>query len=321
MPGHFVACNTVLLGIDGVTPQRILIDCDPGHDDAIALLLALASPEVELLGVTTVAGNQTLEKTTANAIRVLDFVGRGDVAVAAGADRPLLREPFVAAYVHGDTGLDGPDLPPPQRDPVAQHAVDFLAEHVSGTTLVPIGPLTNVALLLVRHPDARPERIVLMGGSIGLGNVTPAAEFNIWADPEAAARVFASGIELTMIGLDVTHQALLMADDAERLRASGRTGRMVAELYDFFHRFHEDTYGFGGSPIHDALALAHVFRPDLVETKHRHVAIDCESRVNRGRTVVDLWNRTGEEPNAHVGVGVDGRGFIELLLERLPTLD
>jgi len=321
MRGHFVACNTVLLGIDGVTPQRILIDCDPGHDDAIALLLALASPEVELLGVTTVAGNQTLEKTTANAIRVLDFVGREDVAVAAGADRPLLREPFVAAYVHGHTGLDGPDLPPPQRDPVAQHAVDFLAEHVSGTTLVPIGPLTNVALLLVRHPDARPERIVLMGGSIGLGNVTPAAEFNIWADPEAAARVFASGIELTMIGLDVTHQALLMADDAERLRASGRTGRMVAELYDFFHRFHEDTYGFGGSPIHDALALAQVFRPDLVETKHRHVAIDCESRVNRGRTVVDLWNRSGAEPNAHVGVGVDGRGFVELLLERLPTLD
>ena len=307
--------------MDAVNAQRILIDCDPGHDDAIALLLALASPEVELVGVTTVAGNQTLEKTTANAIRVLDFIGRDDVTVAAGADRPLLREPFVAAYVHGETGLDGPDLPPPQREPLAQHAVDFLAERVSGATLVPIGPLTNVALLLAQHPDARPDRIVLMGGSIGLGNVTPAAEFNIWADPEAAARVFASGIEVTMIGLDVTHQALLLSDDAERLRASGRTGRMVAELYDFFHRFHEDTYGFGGSPIHDAVALAYVFRPDLVETKHRHVAIDCESRLDRGRTVVDLWNRTGEEPNAHVGVGVDGRGFIELLLERLPTLD
>jgi len=307
--------------MDAVNAQRILIDCDPGHDDAIALLLALASPEVELVGVTTVAGNQTLDKTTANAIRVLDFIGRDDVTVAAGADRPLLREPFVAAYVHGETGLDGPDLPPPQREPLAQHAVDFLAEHVSGATLVPIGPLTNVALLLAQHPDTRPDRIVLMGGSIGLGNVTPAAEFNIWADPEAAARVFESGIEVTMIGLDVTHQALLLSDDAERLRASGRTGRMVAELYDFFHRFHEDTYGFGGSPIHDAVALAYVFRPDLVETKHRHVAIDCESRLDRGRTVVDLWNRSGEEPNAHVGVGVDGRGFIELLLERLPTLD
>jgi inosine-uridine nucleoside N-ribohydrolase len=301
--------------------ERILLDCDPGHDDAIALLLALASPEVELLGVTTVAGNQTLEKTTANAIRVLDFVGREDMTVAAGADRPLVRDPFVAAYVHGETGLDGPDLPPPQREPIAQHAVEFLAEHVTGATLVPIGPLTNVALLLAEHPDARPDRIVLMGGSIGLGNVTPAAEFNIWADPEAAACVFASGIELTMIGLDVTHQALLMTDDAERLRASGRTGRMVAELYDFFHRFHADTYGFGGSPIHDAVALAYVFRPELVQTERRHVAIECASELNRGRTVVDLWQRTGREPNAHVGVGVDGRAFVELLLERLPTLD
>jgi inosine-uridine nucleoside N-ribohydrolase len=311
----------LLLGLDAVTPQRILIDCDPGHDDAIALLLALASPEVELLGVTTVAGNQTLEKTTANAIRVLDFVGRDDIPVAVGADGPLLREPFVAAYVHGETGLDGPDLPPPQREPLPQHAVDFLAERVAGTTLVAVGPLTNVALLLERHPEARPERLVVMGGAIGLGNVTPAAEFNIWADPEAAAQVFAAGIDLTMIGLDVTHQALLMTEDAERLRASGRTGRMVAELYDFFHRFHRDTYGFGGSPIHDAVAVAHVFRPELVQTEHRHVAIETTSELTRGRTVVDLWRRTGEEPNAHVGVGVDGRAFVELLLDRLPTLD
>jgi inosine-uridine nucleoside N-ribohydrolase len=298
-----------------------LIDCDPGHDDAIALLLALASPELELLGVTTVAGNQTLEKTTANAIRVLDFVGRDDVQVAAGADRPLVRDPFVAAYVHGETGLDGPDLPPAQREPLARHAVDFLAEHVSGATLVAVGPLTNVALLLARHPEARPERIVLMGGSIGLGNVTPAAEFNIWADPEAAARVFESGLELTMVGLDVTHQALLLDEDAEHLRASGRTGQMVAELYDFFHRFHRDTYGFGGSPIHDAVALAYVFRPELIETKRCHVAIECRSELTRGRTVVDLWDRTEEEPNAHVVVGIDGRAFVHLLLERLPTLD
>jgi pyrimidine-specific ribonucleoside hydrolase len=302
-------------------PERILIDCDPGHDDAIALLLALASPELELLGVTTVAGNQTLEKTTANAIRVLDFVGRDDVQVAAGADRPLVRDPFVAAYVHGETGLDGPDLPPPQREPLALHAVDFLAEQVSGATLVAVGPLTNVALLLARYPEARPERIVLMGGSIGLGNVTPAAEFNIWADPEAAARVFESGLELTMVGLDVTHPALLLDADAEHLRASGRTGQMVAELYDFFHRFHRDTYGFGGSPIHDAVALAYVYRPELIETKRCHVAIECGSELTRGRTVVDLWRRTGEEPNAHVGVGIDGRAFVHLLLERLPTLD
>jgi inosine-uridine nucleoside N-ribohydrolase len=303
-------------------PERVLIDCDPGHDDAIALLLALASPEIDVVGVTTVAGNQPLEKTTANAIRVLDFVGRDDIPVAAGADRPLLREPFVAAYVHGETGLDGPDLPPPQRAPVEDHAVDFLAERVSGTTLVAVGPLTNVALLFARYPEARPERLVIMGGAIGLGNVTPAAEFNIWADPEAAARVFASGVDLAVIPLEVTHQALLMNDDAERLRTSGRTGRMVAELYDFFHRFHADTYGFGGSPIHDAVAVVHVFRPNLVETKHCQVEIECDSELNRGRTVVDLWNRTGEaEPNAHVGVAVDGRAFVELLLDRLPTLD
>jgi inosine-uridine nucleoside N-ribohydrolase len=301
--------------------ERILLDCDPGHDDAIALLLALASPEIELLGVTTVAGNQTLEKTTANAIRVLDFVGRDDVAVAAGADRPLVRQPFVAAYVHGETGLDGPDLPPPQREPVDQHAVDFLAEHARGATLVAVGPLTNVALMLALRPDARPERIVLMGGSIGLGNVTPAAEFNIWADPEAAARVFASGIAVTMVGLDVTHQALLRDEHVERLRASGRTGTMVAQLYDFFHRFHAKTYGFTGSPIHDAVALAYVFRPELVQTERLHVAIETGSELTRGRTVVDLWRRTDNEPNAHVGVGVDADGFIELLLERLPTLD
>jgi inosine-uridine nucleoside N-ribohydrolase len=304
-----------------VTPIPILIDCDPGHDDAIALLLALASPEVELLGVTTVAGNQTLEKTTANAIRVLDFVGRDDISVAAGASRPLEREQFVAAYVHGDTGLDGPKLPPPQRGPVEQHAVEFLAEHVAGTTLCAVGPLTNVALLLERYPEARPDRLVLMGGSIGLGNVTPAAEFNIWADPEAAHQVFESGLDVTMIGLDVTHEALLRSADVERLRASGRTGRMVAELHDFFHRFHAQTYGFDGSPIHDAVAIAHVLRPDLVRTQHRHVAIERDSALTRGRTVVDLWRRTGAEPNAHVGVAVDGEAFVELLLERIPTLD
>jgi inosine-uridine nucleoside N-ribohydrolase len=301
--------------------ERVVIDCDPGHDDAIALLLALASPEVELVGVTTVAGNQTLDKTTANAIRVLDFAGRDDIPVAAGADRPLLREQHVAAHVHGETGLDGPDLPPPQREPLEEHAVEFLARNVHGATLVPIGPLTNVALLLARYPEVRPARIVLMGGAIGLGNITPAAEFNIWEDPEAAARVFESGIELTMIGLDVTHKALLRSENAEQLRESGRTGRMVAELYDFFHRYHERTYGFDGSPIHDAVALAHVFRPDIVETEHRNVVVDTGPELSRGRTYVDLWHRTEQPPNAHVGVDIDGDAFVGLLLDRLPTLD
>jgi inosine-uridine nucleoside N-ribohydrolase len=302
-----------------MTPAPILLDCDPGHDDAIALLLALASPELELRGVTTVAGNQTLEKTTANALRVLEFVGREDIDVAAGADRPLVREPFVAAYVHGETGLDGPDLPPPQRQPVDQHAVDFLAERIAGRTLVATGPLTNVALLLARHPNARPERIVLMGGAIAEGNVTPAAEFNIWADPEAAARVFTSGLDLTMIGLDVTHKALMRDEHAERLRASGRTGRMVAELYDFYSNFHAETYGFEGAPIHDAVAVAHAFHPDFVATKRRHVAIDTQSELCRGRTVVDLWRRSGQEPNAHVGIEIQGEAFTELLVERLSS--
>jgi pyrimidine-specific ribonucleoside hydrolase len=302
-------------------PERIVLDCDPGHDDAIALLLALASPEVELLGVTTVAGNQTLEKTTANAIRVLDFVGRDDIPVAAGADRPLVREREVASHVHGETGLDGPELPPPQREPLDEHAVEFLARNLGGATLVAVGPLTNVALLLARHPDARPDRIVLMGGSIGLGNITPAAEFNIWEDPEAAARVFESGIEVTMIGLDVTHQALLMNEHAERLRGTGRTGRMVAELFDFFHGYHRRTYGLDGSPIHDAVALAYVFRPELVRTEHRNVVVDTGPELSRGRTYVDLWRRTERPPNAHVGVDIDGAAFIDLLFERLPTLD
>jgi pyrimidine-specific ribonucleoside hydrolase len=298
---------------------RILVDCDPGHDDAIALLLALASPELELLGVTTVAGNQTLEKTTANAIRVLEYVGRDDVPVAAGAERPLVREPYVAAYVHGETGLDGPDLPPPRGAPVAQHAVDFLAERIGpGVVLVPIGPLTNVALLLARYPERRPDRIVLMGGAIAEGNVTPAAEFNIWADPEAAARVFTSGIDLTMVGLDVTHKALFTARHAGRLE--GRAGTMVRELLEFYGRFHAEVYGFEGSPIHDALAVAQVFRPELVETKERGVKIDTESELSRGRTLVDLWGRAGWEPNCHVGVDVDADGFTELLIERINSL-
>jgi inosine-uridine nucleoside N-ribohydrolase len=305
---------------------RILLDCDPGHDDAIALLLALASPELELLGVTTVAGNQTLDKTTANALRVLEFVGRGDVPVAAGADRPLARELFVAEYVHGESGLDGPALPAPSGAPVEQHAIDFLAERILGSerpvTLVPVGPLTNVALLLARYPESagNVERIVLMGGAIAEGNVTPAAEFNIYVDPEAAWRVFRSGVPLTMIGLDVTHKALMGDEHAARLRASGAVGEMVAELYDFFIGYHRRTYGIEGAPIHDAVAVAQVLRPGIVETLPRHVDVDCESRLCRGRTVVDLWHRTGEEANADVGVDIDADGFLELLCERLGAL-
>lgn len=300
----------------------ILLDCDPGHDDAIALLLALASPELELLGVTAVSGNQTVEKTTANAIRVLDFLGLDDIPVAAGAAAPLVREQRVAAHVHGETGLDGPDLPPPQREPVEQHAVDFLAEQIrareGAVTLVATGPLTNVALLLALHPDARPERIVLMGGAIGEGNVTPAAEFNIWADPEAAARVFESRIGLAMVGIDVTHEALFTSAHQERLQ--GPVGELVRDLLRFYGEFHRTQYGWDGSPIHDAVAVAHVARPDLLETLHRGVRIDTGSELSRGRTHVDLWGRTGWEPNAQVAVDIRADDFLDLLVERLNSL-
>jgi pyrimidine-specific ribonucleoside hydrolase len=302
----------------------IVIDCDPGHDDAIAILLALASPEVELRGITTVAGNQTLEKTTRNALKVLELVDRTDVPVAAGADRPLRRELRTAANVHGESGLDGPDLPEPTTKPVDAHAVDLLAELIEpGVVLVPTGPLTNVALLLHRHPDVkeRLERIVWMGGAIAEGNVTPAAEFNAFVDPEAAAAVFACGIPVTMIGLDVTHQALFDTGHAERLRGTGVAGRAVAELADFFLEFHRLRYQFEGAPIHDAMAVAHVIDPTLVSTLHCNVAIETASQHCDGRTVVDRWHVLPDAPrNAYVGVDVDATRFLELLVERIATL-
>ena len=232
----------------------VLIDCDPGQDDAIALLLALASPELEVLGVTTVAGNQTIDKVTANALRVLELAGRSDVPVAAGADRPLVGELVVAADAHGETGLDGPDLPPPQGSPVEQHAVEFLAERLLASerpvTVVPLGPLTNVALLLAERPEAadRIERIVLMGGAIAEGNMTPSAEFNIWVDPEAAAYVFESGLDVTMVGLDVTNRAVLTPEHADRLRPQGRVGEAVAAMLDFYGAFYREAYDHGGMP-------------------------------------------------------------------------
>jgi len=305
-----------------MTATPVVLDCDPGHDDAIALLLALASPEVELVGVTTVHGNQTLDKTTANAIRILDLADRDDIPVAAGADRPLVRELVVASHVHGETGLDGPDLPPPRRAPSEEHAVDVLAERSrSGATVVATGPSTNVALLLARYSDVRPERIVLMGGAIGEGNITPSAEFNVWADPEAAHRVFQSGLDVTMVGLDATHQAIVTPPVVELLRAAGRVGAVVAELVDFYSRFHRRTYPeLGGSPMHDPLALAAVVRPELLRLEAAHVEVDCSWGAGRGRTNVDLRGRRGSEPNARVAVGVDAAAFLDLLVERLAAL-
>jgi inosine-uridine nucleoside N-ribohydrolase len=230
----------------------------------------------------------------------------------------------VADHVHGETGLDGPFLPPPSREPNAAHAVDVLVETIAASpapvTLVPTGPLTNIALLLERTGGDNVGRIVLMGGSIAEGNITPAAEFNIWADPEAAQRVFRSGLDVTMIGLDVTHQALLTPPIAQRLRATGKTGTFVAELVEFFSRYHRETYGWDGAPIHDAVAVAQVVRPAIVQTKRRNVEIETESELCRGRTVVDLWNRTDRGANADVAVGIDVDGFFGLLEERIARL-
>jgi inosine-uridine nucleoside N-ribohydrolase len=309
-----------------LTATSIVIDCDPGHDDAIALMLALASPELDLLGVTTVAGNQTLEKTTANALRILEVCGRGDVPVAKGAGSPLVRRRQVAAHVHGESGMDGPDLPPPGGRPVDEHAVSFLARLIRDregrVTLVPTGPLTNVALLLAVAPDARPDRIVLMGGSVGEGNRTPAAEFNIWADPEAARRVFESGIDVTMIGLDVTHQALVTEADADVLRGLGRVGKVAAELLDFYGLFHRASYpDLEGSPLHDPVAVAHVIDPGLVETRPAHIEVDCGWEQGRGRTNVDWRGRLdSHEPNATVGLGIDRAAFVQLVTNRLASL-
>jgi len=308
-----------------VAPIPILIDCDPGHDDAIALLLALASPEVELVAVTTVAGNQTLEKTTTNALRVLELAGRADVPVAAGAGTPLVRQRDVAAHVHGESGMDGPELVDPTTEPIAEHAVELMAREIrargGALTLVPTGPLTNVATLLALHPDARPERIVLMGGAVGEGNRTPAAEFNIWADPEAAHRVFTSGIDVTMVGLDVTHQALITADHADQLRALGRVGTFVADLVGFYARFHSKLYPeLGGSPMHDPVAVAQVIRPGLVDVRPAYIEVDCAWGPGRGRTNVDWRGRhDGREPNAHVALEIDADAFRSMLFERISS--
>ncbi|HET6867099.1 MAG TPA: nucleoside hydrolase [Solirubrobacteraceae bacterium] len=304
----------------------VILDCDPGHDDAIALLLALGSPEIDLLGVTTVAGNQTLEKTTANAIRVLDHVNRTDIPVAAGAPRPLVREPRTAGEVHGETGLDGPDLPGPSRLPEPMHAIDWIAQAVGESpepvTLVPTGPLTNIALFLARYPglESQLQRIVLMGGAIGEGNTTPAAEFNIWVDPEAAHRVFQSGVDITMVGLDVTHQALMTPPLVERLAAAGKAGKLVADLYEFYSQFHQRHYGWDGAPVHDAVAMAHVIDGTLLTTHHCGVLVDTGPEPSRGRTHVDVHGNMEWEPNCHAAVGIDADRFLEFLITRISSL-
>jgi inosine-uridine nucleoside N-ribohydrolase len=308
-----------------MTPTPIILDCDPGHDDAIAILLAVASPELDLQAVTTVSGNQTLDKTTNNALRVLELAGRTDIPVYAGADAPFVRKRDVAAHVHGESGLDGPDLPPPSQSAQPEHAVEFLGRRYRSSdtpVLVATGPLTNVGLLFATHVDARPERIVLMGGAIGEGNRTPAAEFNIWADPEAAQRVFAEGLDTTMVGLDVTHRALIKDEHTERMRGAGRVGKVVAELMDFYARFHKRRYtDLDGSPMHDPVCIAHLIDPTLMDVRDASIEVDCTTGPSWGRTNVDWRGREHSgPPNAKVGLDIDGPRFAELIVDRISSL-
>jgi purine nucleosidase len=313
-----------------MTARKIIIDTDPGQDDAVAILLALASPdEIELLGVTAVAGNVPLAMTERNARIVCELAGRPDVKVFAGCDGPLERPLVTAEHVHGRTGLDGPTLPEPTMPLAEGHAVDFIIDTLRredpGTvTLCPLGPLTNIASALRRAPDIAPRiaEIVLMGGAyFEVGNITPAAEFNIYVDPHAAAEVFACGAPITVLPLDATHKALVTTARNDAFRALGtRVGVAVAEMTDFFERFDKAKYGSDGAPLHDPCVIAYLLRPDLFSGRHINVEIETTSELTLGMTVADWWGVTDRLPNAVFIGHVEADGFFTLLTERLARL-
>lgn len=303
----------------------VILDCDPGHDDAIALVLALASPELELKAVTSSAGNQTPDKTLRNVLRMLTLLNRTDIPVAGGAVKPLMRDLIIADNVHGESGLDGPALPEagfaPQNCTAVELMAKVLRESPEPVTLVATGPQTNVALLLNSHPElhAKIARIVIMGGAMSLGNWTPAAEFNIFVDPEAAEIVFQSGIPVVMAGLDVTHKAQILAEDIERFRRIGNpVATTVAELLDFFMEYHKtEKWGFQGAPLHDPCTIAWLLKPDIFTTVERWVGVETQGKYTQGMTVVDYYFLTGNTPNTTVMTDIDREAFVELLAERL----
>ena len=306
----------------GPSARPVILDCDPGHDDALAIALAVVRPELDVLAITTVAGNAGLDATTRNAGRVLALLGRDDIPVAAGADRPLVREPWVPVQFHGESGLDGADLPEPAGPPAEATALELTATLLRAAsepvTIVATGPLTNVALLLHAAPRLRDQigQIALMGGSLGEGNTTASAEFNIWADPEAAHAVFCSGIPIRMAGLDVTHQALVLPADVARLEALGnRAGRVFADLMRFFAVHHRDRYGWDGPPVHDAIAVAWLLEPGLVDSRRLRVDVELGDGLTRGRTVADPEGLAGLPPNAEVGVAIDRERLIDVIVE------
>jgi inosine/uridine nucleosidase len=308
-------------------PRRVVIDCDPGHDDAVALLLAAGDPRLTLLGVTTVAGNQTLGRVTYNARMVATVAGLEHVPIVAGSARPLVRELRTAPEIHGESGLDGPAPIEPTVELTAGHGAQFLAETVlaepGAVTVVPTGPLTNLALALRMYPEITDavERVVLMGGSYTRGNTTPAAEFNIYVDPEAADAVFSAGWDLTMIGLDVTHLALYTPQVGERLAAiDTRAARWMAQLLTFFGESYRTSGRMGAPPIHDAVAVASVIDPSLVRTREARVEIETAGRLTRGMTVVD-FNANSNTRAHHVGVDLDVERFWDLVLAAVSALD
>jgi purine nucleosidase len=310
--------------------RKIIIDTDPGQDDAVAILLALGSPaELEILGIVAVAGNVGLAQNARNALKIVELSGKTDTPVYAGCERPLRRRLVTAEAVHGKSGLDGPDLPEPKIKLREQHGVDFIIETLrrepEGTvTLCALGPLTNLAMAFIKAPEIMPrvKEIVLMGGGLFEGgNTTPAAEFNIYVDPEAADVVFHSGIPITVVPLDVTHFMLSTKVRVERFRALGnRTGIATAQMLEFFERFDEAKYGWEGGPLHDPCVIAFLLKPELFKGKHVNIAIETSSELTRGMTVVDWWGVTGRAKNATYLRSGDADGFYDLLVERLKTL-
>ena len=309
--------------------HQIIIDTDPGQDDAVAILLALASPEIEVLGITAVAGNVPLALTEKNARKICELAGKTATRVFAGAIRPLVRRLVTAEHIHGQTGLNGTDLPEPTMVLEAQYGPDFIVETLmqreAGTvTLATLGPLTNIATALNREPRIAPriKQIIAMGGGFSeTGNITPAAEFNIHVDPQAARVAFSCGAPVTLIPLDCTHQVLTTRKRLASFREMGnRTGPVIAALLDFFERFDERKYGTDGAPLHDPCVIAWLLRPDLFTGRDVNLAIECESELTMGMTVIDWWGVTGRTHNAHVVRGVDADGFFSLLTERIATL-
>ena len=313
-----------------MTKRKIIIDTDPGQDDAVAILVALASPdELEVLGITAVAGNVPLELTQKNARIVCELANRSHMRVFAGCDRPLGRRLVTAEHVHGKTGLDGPSLPDPKMPLQDEHAVDFIIRSLREAapktiTLCPLGPLTNIATAFQKAPDIVPmvQEIVLMGGAyFEVGNITPTAEFNIYVDPEAADIAFKSGVPIVVLPLDVTHKALVTNDRNDAFRnLNTPAGSAVADMTDFFERFDKEKYGSAGAPLHDPCVTAYLLRPQLFSGRHINVMIETQSELTRGMTVADWWRVSERPPNATFIGDLDADGFFELITERIGRL-